>query len=67
MKLHPMAWLVASVFAIILSIGLLGRGNLTGSATGGIIPVTGGTILSVVAAVLAIAVLIVAGFQQAKK
>lgn len=67
MKFHPMAWIVTVVFAIILAVGLLGRGSLTGEATGSIIPISSGTILSVVAAILAIGVLIVAGFQEVKK
>ena len=66
MKLHPMSWLVVFVFAAILAVGLLGKGNLTGGATGSLIQVNSGTILSVVAAVLGIGVLIVAGFKQTK-
>jgi hypothetical protein len=67
MKIHPVSWMVVFVFAVILGIGLLGKGNLTGGATGSLIQVNSGTILSIVAAVLGIGVLIVAGFQQAKK
>ncbi|MEM3154271.1 MAG: hypothetical protein QW165_01750 [Candidatus Woesearchaeota archaeon] len=67
MKMHPMAWLVAFVFAVILAVGLLGKGTLTGGAIGGMVPINGGTILSVVAALLGILVLIVAGFQQMRK
>lgn len=67
MKLHPLSWLVVFVFVAILAVGLLGKGNLTGGATGSLIQVHSGTILSVVAALLGIGVLIVAGFQQVKK
>lgn len=66
MKFSPTAWVVILVFAAILGVGLLG-GGLTGQASGSVIPVTNGTILSVLAAVLAIGVLIVAGLQQNKK
>jgi len=59
-------WIITLVFVAILGIGLLGPG-LTGQATGHSFVVTNGTILSVVAAVLAIGVLIVAGFKQSKK
>lgn len=64
MKMNPIAWLVLLVFAAVLGVALIGQGNLTGQATGSVIPVTNGTILSVIAAVLAIGVLIVAGLQQ---
>ncbi len=67
MKFHPMAWIVTVVFAVILAVGLLGKGNLTGGAIGSIVPINSGTVLSVVAAILAIGVLIVAGFQEVKK
>jgi len=66
MKMHKMGWIVLFVFAIILAVSLLGKGNVTGEATGGIIPVSSGMLLSIVAAVLAIGVLIVAGFQEVK-
>lgn len=56
-------WIVVLVFAAVLGIGLLG-GGLTGQASGANLPVTNGTVLSVMAALLAIAVLIVAGVQQ---
>jgi len=68
MKISSTAWIVALVFAAILGVGLLGqRGGLTGQASGAALPVTSGTILSVIAAVLAIGVLIVAGLQQNRK
>ena len=67
MKLQPMAWMVLFVFAVILGVGLLGKGSLTGNATGSLIPISSGMLLSIVAAVLAIGVLIVAGFQEVKK
>lgn len=56
-------WIVVLVFAAVLGVGLLG-GGLTGQASGANLPVTNGTVLSVMAALLAIAVLIVAGVQQ---
>lgn len=66
MKLSPATLIVVLVFAAVLGVGLLG-GGLTGQASGSAIPITNGTVLSVIAAVLAIGVLIVAGLQQAKK
>jgi len=66
MKLSPAAWIVILAFVAILGIGLLGPG-LTGQATGGVLKITNGTILSVGSALLAIGVLIVAGFQENKK
>ena len=60
----PVAWIVVMVFAAVLGIGLLG-GGLTGHASGGI-PSSNGTVLSVLAAILAIGVLIVAGLQTGK-
>jgi hypothetical protein len=65
MKFGAAAWVIILMFAAILSVGLLGQGNLTGQATGSSLVVTNGTILSVIAAILAIGVLIVAGLQQA--
>ncbi|MCX6708709.1 MAG: hypothetical protein NTW67_03630, partial [Candidatus Woesearchaeota archaeon] len=64
MKIGAFA-LIALVFVAVLCIGLLG-GSLTGQAAGSFIPFTNGTILSVIAAVLCIGVLIVAGFKQNK-
>lgn len=55
--------MVVLVFAAVLGIGLLG-GGLTGQATSSIIPAVNGTMLSIVAAVVAIGVLIVAGLKQ---
>ena len=67
MKISPTAWVVVAVFVAILGVGLLStQGGLTGGAIGSAFPITNGTILSVVAAMLAIGVLIIAGFQQAK-
>ena len=63
MKISPVGWVVVLVFAAVLGVGLLG-GGLTGEASGSGFPVTNSTVLSVVAAVLAIGVLIVAGLQQ---
>lgn len=63
MRLQIGAYVVILVFAAVLSIGLLG-GGLTGKAAVSTIPVTSGTVLSVVAALMAIGVLIVAGLQQ---
>jgi len=53
------------VFAAILGVALLG-GGLTGQATASAIKVTNGTVLSVIAALLAIGVLIIAGLQQGR-
>ncbi len=58
-------WIVVLVFAAVLGVGMLG-GGLTGQASGANLPVTNGTVLSVMAALLAIAVLIVAGVQQGR-
>lgn len=66
MKMNGVALLVTLVFVAILGVALLG-GGLTGQATGPSFPVTNGTILSVIAALLAIGVLIVAGLQQSKE
>ena len=60
---NAVGWIVTLVFVAILGIGLLGPG-LTGQATGYSFVVTYGTVLSVIAATLAIGVLIVAGFKQ---
>ena len=65
MELSPSAWVVILVFASVLGIGLLGSG-LTGQASGASLVVTNGTVLSVIAALLAVGVLIVAGLQQTK-
>lgn len=65
MKVNVFAWLVVLVFAAVLGIGLLG-GSITGKAAGGFIPITSGTILSVIAAMLCIGVLIVAALRQNK-
>ena len=68
MKVTGAAWIIVLVFAAILSVGLLGqRGALTGQAIGSSITVTSGTILSVIAAIVAIGVLIVAGLSSTKK
>ncbi len=64
MKVSPAAWIVILAFAAVLGVALLGQGSLTGQAIGSQVVVTNGTILSVIAAVLAIGVLIVAGLQQ---
>lgn len=58
-------WIVVLVFAAVLGVGMLG-GGLTGQASGANLPVTNGTVLSVMAALLAIGVLIVAGVQQGR-
>ena len=57
-------WIVVLVFAAIIGIGLLG-GSLTGQVSGSSLPSANGMVLSVMAALLAIGVLIVAGLQQA--
>lgn len=46
-----------------MGVSLMG-GGLTGQATGSLVPVTSGTVLSVIGALLAIVVLIVAGLQH---
>lgn len=66
MKVNATALLVTLVFVAILGVALLG-GGATGQATGASFPITNGTILSVLAALLAIGVLIVAGLQQTKE
>ena len=63
MKLSPVGWVIGLVFAAVFGVALLG-GGLTGQATGSAVPITNGTILSILAALLAIGVLIVAGLQQ---
>lgn len=64
---NPTILAVALVFAAIIGIALLAQPNaLTGGASGSVAS-NSGTILSIVAAVLAIGVLIVAGFQQQKE
>jgi hypothetical protein len=68
MKISATGWIIVLVFAAVLGVGLLGnQGGLTGQVSGSNIPITNGTILSVVAALLAIGVLIVAGLQQPKR
>ena len=62
---NPLGMLVMLVFAAILGVALLG-GGLTGQATASQLQVTNGTVLSVIAALLAIGVLIIAGLQQGK-
>jgi len=64
---NPTILVVTLVFAAIIGIALLAQPNaLTGGASGSV-STTSGTVLSVVAAVIAIGVLIVAGLQQQKK
>ena len=64
---NPTILAVTLVFAAIIGIALLAQPNaLTGGASGAV-ATSSGTILSVIAAVIAIGVLIVAGFQQQKK
>lgn len=65
MKINPTALIVVLVFAAVLGVGMLG-GGLTGQASGSAFPITNGTVLSVIAAVIAIGVLIVAGLNQGK-
>lgn len=65
MKVSPTALVVVLVFAAVLGVGLLG-GSMTGQAFTAI-PVTNGAVLSVIAAVLAIGVLIIAGIKQSKE
>lgn len=63
MKLSAVGWTFVLVAAAFLGVGLLG-GGLTGQATGAMVPVTSGTVLSVIGALLAIVVLIIAGLQH---
>ncbi len=64
---NPAMLVVVLVFAAIMGIALLARPNaLTGGASGVSLTANSGTILSVIAAVLAIGVLIVAGLKQQK-
>jgi len=65
MKISPTALIIVLVFAAVLGVGMLG-GGLTGQASGSALPITNGTVLSVIAAVIAIGVLIVAGLNQGK-
>jgi hypothetical protein len=59
-------WLVFLVFALLLGISLIGKNlGITGQTSGGI-AINNGTVLSAIAAVFAIGVLIVSGFQQTK-
>jgi len=59
-------WLVFLVFALLLGISLIGKNlGITGQTAGGI-TINNGTVLSAIAAVFAIGVLIVSGFQQTK-
>ncbi len=60
---NPFVWMIVLVFAAVLGISFLG-GGLTGEATSTSLPVTNGAMLSVIAGVLAIGVLIVAGLKQ---
>ncbi len=65
MKNNPTMMIVVLVFAAIMGVALLARTNaLTGGASGIPVATNSGTVLSVVAALLAIGVLIVAGLQQ---
>jgi len=64
---NPTILVVTLVFAAIIGIALLARPNaLTGGASGVSLTANSGTVLSVIAAVLAIGVLIVAGLKQQK-
>jgi len=63
MKLSAVGWTFVLVFCAFLGVGLMG-GGLTGQATSTAVPVTGGTVLSIIGALLAIVVLVVAGFQH---
>ncbi len=65
MKINPTALIVVLIFAAVLGVGMLG-GGLTGQASGSALPIANGTVLSVIAAVVAIGVLIVAGLNQGK-
>lgn len=59
-------WVVVVMLAAIAGVFLLGRGGLTGQATGSVVSFTSGTVLSVIAGIIAIGVLIVAGLQQSR-
>jgi len=60
------AWVVVVMLAAVAGVFLLGRGGLTGQATGSVVSFTNGTILSIIAGIIAIGVLIVAGLQQSR-
>jgi len=59
-------WVVVVMFAAVFGVFVLGRGGLTGEATGTVFSVANSTVLSVIAGVIAIGVLIVAGLQQSR-
>lgn len=63
MRLSAVGWTFLLVVAALMGVSLMG-GGLTGQATGSLVPVTSGTVLSVIGALLAIVVLIVAGLQH---
>lgn len=63
---NPLPWFVTLVFASVLGIALLG-GGVTGQVTAPSLVVTNGTVLSVIAATIAIGVLVVAGLQQSAR
>lgn len=64
MKFNFGVYAVMLVFAVVIAVGLLGPGATGGVSAAASIPVTSGTVLSVLAATLAIGVLVVAGLQQ---
>lgn len=51
-------------FGFVIGLALIARGSLTGGVTLSDLPVTNGTVLSALAAVISIGVLLVAGLQQ---
>ena len=64
---NPIMMIVVLVFSAIMGVALLARPNAVTGGTFGAVTANSGTVLSVVAALLAIGVLIVAGVQQEKR
>lgn len=63
-KTSPAVWLLILAFSFVFGLALLSRGTLTGQITAQALPMTNGTVLSAIAAVLSIGVLLVAGLQK---
>lgn len=60
----PALLIVLISFGFVIGLALIARGSLTGGVTLSDLPVTNGTVLSALAAVISIGVLLVAGLQQ---
>ena len=65
-KVSPALLIVLLAFAFVFGFALIARGSLTGSSVAPI-AINNGTVLSAIAAVLAIGVLLVAALQQRRK